>query len=62
MEVRVSKCLCGEALKVGNGELHTCTYSGEGLYNHPLVVVGACGCFKNIQENLLEENLEPESI
>lgn len=42
-------------------QIHTCTYSSEGLYDHPLVVVGACGRFKNVQENLLEEHLQTES-
>lgn len=35
----------------------TCTYSCQGLNNHPLVVVGACGRLENVQENLLEEHL-----
>ena len=39
----------------------TCTYSSEGLYDHPLVVIGACGRLKNVQENLLEEHLQRET-
>lgn len=39
-------------------ETQTCAYSSEGLYDHPLVVVRACGSLKNVQENLLEEHLQ----
>lgn len=53
-----------ESMRKGHKKtkIQTCTYSSEGLYDHPLVVIGACGCFKNIQENLLEENLPIESM
>lgn len=39
----------------------TCTYSSEGLYDHPLVVVGARGCLQDVEENLLEEDLQAET-
>lgn len=42
-------------------ETQTCAYSSEGLYDHPLVVIGACGRLKNVEENLLEEHLQTES-
>lgn len=38
----------------------TCAYSSEGLNDHPLVVIGACGSLKNVEENLLEEHLHTE--
>lgn len=38
----------------------TCTYSSEGLNDHPLVVIGTCGSLKNVEENLLEEHLHTE--
>lgn len=41
-------------------EKPTCAYSSEGLNDHPLVVIGACGSLKNVEENLLEEHLHTE--
>lgn len=41
-------------------EKQTCAYSSEGLNDHPLVIIGACGSLKNVEENLLEEHLHTE--
>lgn len=39
---------------------HTSTYSSEGLNDHPLVVIRACGCFQDIKKNLFEKHLRRE--
>lgn len=43
-------------------ERQTCAYSSEGLYDHPLVVIGTCGRLQNVQENLFEEHLQTEAV
>lgn len=43
---------------VKENEEQTCTYSGEGLDDHPLMVIRACGRLKYVQENLFEEHLQ----